>query len=250
MNPTIFSFFSSRFGSAWAALLLAAGPAVAQERSAPAPHDYSSFRLITEKNIFNGSRSARGVPPPTNLEPRRAPQVDAFTLVGTMEYEKGPFAFFDGTRAAYQAVLPPGGLIAGFQVTAIANQKVKLEDQTNRFELHVGAQLRREDDGPWQLREQGDLLASAGRGSQRSDFGRRDTRTEDARRGDTRTFDNRTFDNRRWGGQRGNEGRGGSGAASVAATPAPSASAAVKLTPAEEEEVLKRLMQQREQETK
>ena len=73
------------------------------------------------------------------------------TLVGTMTYEKGTFAFFDGTSSDYKKALKLTDTIAGYKVTTIAPNGVKLASGTNEVELSVGAQLRREEDGPWLL---------------------------------------------------------------------------------------------------
>src|SRR2546421_1583725 len=64
----------------------------AQPTNAPDRFDYSAFKLITERNIFNSHRSARYTAP---RESGPQARVDSFALVGTMSYEKGPFAFFD-----------------------------------------------------------------------------------------------------------------------------------------------------------
>jgi hypothetical protein len=222
------------------ALLLSAAPSSAQNSNAPVRFDYSSFRLISEKNIFNANRFGRSAAPPPSSEERKSTRVEAFTLVGTMSYGKGPFAFFDGTSSDFRKVLHPGGTIAGCKLTEISGTRVKLEADTNHFELRVGNQLRREDDGPWQFLDQGELLANSG---SRSDFGRREGR-DDSRRGDWRGSDSRRGDSR------GNESRGASSAAGSRSSSPPTPSPAVTLTSEQENEILKRLMQQREQETK
>jgi hypothetical protein len=79
---------------------------------------------------------------------------DALTLVGTMSYEKGTFAFFDGTSSEYKKALKLTDAIAGYKVANIAPNSVKLASGTNELELRVGAQLRREEDGPWLLASQ------------------------------------------------------------------------------------------------
>jgi hypothetical protein len=110
-------------------------------------NDLSSFKLITERNIFNTRRSARYVP--SNREQnstRRINRGESFALVGTMHYDKGPFAFFDGSRSDYRKVLKPDETIAGFKVAEILPSAVKLTSSTNEIELPVGMQLRREDD--------------------------------------------------------------------------------------------------------
>ena len=66
-----------------------------------------------------------------------------------MSYEKGTFAFFDGSGSEYRKALRTNDTIAGYQLTAIEPNAVKLAIQTNEFELRVGMQMRREEDGPW-----------------------------------------------------------------------------------------------------
>ncbi len=123
--------------------------ASAQPTSSPAPLDYSAFRVITDRNIFNPHRYARSSRDRREIRP--GSRVEAFTLVGTMSYEKGPFAFFDGTRSEYRKVVKPEDTIAGYKITNIAPAAVKLASATNEVELAVGMQLRRVEDGEWQV---------------------------------------------------------------------------------------------------
>src|ERR1041385_6179537 len=69
----------------------------AQSSNSPSRLHFSSFRIITERNIFNPRRSARYVP--TERTRRPSTRTDSFALVGTMSYEKGFFAFFDGSSS-------------------------------------------------------------------------------------------------------------------------------------------------------
>ena len=125
--------------------------AIAQPTTnAPAPNDISAFNLITERNIFNTRRSARYVPS-ARRDTRRPARSEAFALVGTLAYEKGPFAFFDGSRSDYKEVAKQGDSIAGFKVVEIAPSHVKLASATNEVELALGMQLHREDEGPWEV---------------------------------------------------------------------------------------------------
>jgi hypothetical protein len=111
--------------------------------------DYSAFKVIVDKNIFDPNRYARR---PGDRGPRSPPKsVDSLTLVGTMTYEKGTFAFFDGTSSDYKKALKLNDVVAGHKVTCIAPNSVKLAAGTNELELGVGMQLRREEDGPWSL---------------------------------------------------------------------------------------------------
>jgi len=106
--------------------------------------DYSAFKVIVDRNIFDPNRF------PLRQGARPRPKsVDSVTLVGTMTYEKGTFAFFDGTTADYKKALKLNDVIAGYKVTNIAPNGVQLATGTNAVDLRVGMQLRREEDGPW-----------------------------------------------------------------------------------------------------
>ena len=122
------------------------GTAVATN-GGPATLDYSSFKLIVERNIFDPNRYPRRA----GTAPVRPPatRVDSLTLVGTMAYDKGTFAFFDGTSSDYQKALKLTDKIAGYQVDDIVPDAVTLTAGTNRVHLRVGTQLRREENGPW-----------------------------------------------------------------------------------------------------
>ena len=102
-----------------------------------------------DRNIFDPNRYPRR--PGIEARVRRPKSFDSLTLVGTMTYEKGTFAFFDGTSSEYKKALKLTDAIAGYKVTNIAPNSVKLASGTNELELSVGAQLRREEDGPWLL---------------------------------------------------------------------------------------------------
>jgi hypothetical protein len=112
--------------------------------------DFASFKIIGERNIFNPNRgraSAR-----TDREPTRKPtQIDHFSLVGTMSYAKGDFAFFDGSSATYRKTLKCGDAIAGYTVKAISANAVQLASGETPVEMTLGSQLRREDEGEWKF---------------------------------------------------------------------------------------------------
>jgi hypothetical protein len=137
-------------------LALLAQPA-GGERARP---DYAAFRVITERNIFNAGRSGRVSAP--SRENRRPSRVDTVSLVGVMTYEKGPFAFFDGSSSEYRKALQPGGAVADLKLLEVRPNSVQLAAGTNLVELRVGAQLRREELGAWQLAERAGPLAGPG----------------------------------------------------------------------------------------
>ncbi len=113
----------------------------------PVSLDYSAFRLVVDRNIFDPNRRPNRPnyqPPP---QPSRDPEF--FTLVGIMSYEEGTFAFFSGSKSDYQRSLKRAGTIAGYKVTAIGSDVVRLARNTNEVELRVGMQMRRDEDGSW-----------------------------------------------------------------------------------------------------
>jgi hypothetical protein len=128
-----------------------------QETNAPSRTNYSFFQIIADRNIFNPDRYSRQ----SRSRPgRRGAAVDAFALVGTMSYQKGQFAFFDGTSEGYRKVLERNGVIAGYKVAEITPNAVKLEAANKRVELKVGTQMRHEGTN-WQLVAQSELPADA-----------------------------------------------------------------------------------------
>src|SRR5208282_5478437 len=94
------------------ALVMAKGLfAAAQPTNAPAGNDYSSFRIIAERNIFDPNRYPHTTRSVRRTANNRAP---AFLLAGTMTYKKGMLAFFDGTDSDYRKVLATNGVINGY----------------------------------------------------------------------------------------------------------------------------------------
>ena len=85
----------------------------------------------------------------------------SFSLVGTMNYRNGMIAFFDGNDSDYRKVLSPDGVIAGYKVVEITLRGVKLEAAGKPVEMKVGAQMRQESKGEWQLAGSGELPAIA-----------------------------------------------------------------------------------------
>jgi hypothetical protein len=136
----------------WRTLALAAllalttfTPAFAQETNVAPATGFSAFRVISQRNIFNQSR--RGV-----VQSRtrvRQTVVEAFSLVGTMSYAKGSFAFFESNNSEFQKVIEPGETIAGHKLIAIYPNGATLEAGGKLVVLQVGAQMRREDRGAW-----------------------------------------------------------------------------------------------------
>ncbi len=106
---------------------------------------FDTFRIIVERNIFDPNRIGRTAGTAENQPPRG----DMISLVGTMRYEKGLFAFFDGSNASFQKALHEGESIAQYTVTRIGSDGVELTRDGQKFSLTVGQQLRRPVGGDW-----------------------------------------------------------------------------------------------------
>lgn len=143
-------------------LVLAGCGVLAQDAGTSRKPDYAAFRVVVERNIFNASRSGRSVT--RERETRRPSRVETFGLVGTMEYDQGPLAFFDGSSSDYRKAIRPGGSIAGHRVEAILTDSVTLRQASNSFALRLGAQMRREDDGEWKASGQFEAAAASSGG--------------------------------------------------------------------------------------
>jgi hypothetical protein len=113
----------------------------------PLPTGFDAFKPISERNIFNTTRTRRRA----GGTDENVPRVDTITLYGTFIYDKGPFAFFTGSGSEYQQVLAAGKSIAGYTVVEVTGTGVSLSSGPNIFELRVGMQLRRVEGGPWRV---------------------------------------------------------------------------------------------------
>jgi hypothetical protein len=139
--------------------------AAAQSNNPPGPAAYPEFSgFITQRNIFDpnryplNSRSSGRNYRPTRVN-RSAP---TFTLVGTMSYEKGMFAFFDGNNSDLRKVLSESGGIAGYTVTEVTLTGVKLQsaDKKETVRMKIGDAMR-QDGGHWLPAGQGELPVEA-----------------------------------------------------------------------------------------
>jgi len=123
----------------------------AQQTNAFVRADYSAFKIVVDRNIFNSKRSRDYVDTGRVERPRASAKNESFALVGTMNQGAGPIAFFEGSRSDYRKVLKHQEAIAGFKVADIQPSFVKLASSTNEIELRLGMQLVREEEGPWRV---------------------------------------------------------------------------------------------------
>ncbi len=161
-------------------ILLAAGAAThallagAQTNGVPGATDYAAFRrFVTERNIFDPNRQPHYTSPNTYTHiththvPASAP---AFSLVGTMSYQKGRFAFFSGNADELKQVLPVAQKIAGYTVTEITADHVTLAttNEAGQLELKIGDVVRQAG-GKWTLSDSRELPAGTPSGSAPAD---------------------------------------------------------------------------------
>jgi len=104
--------------------------------------DASTIRTIADRNIFDPNRIAHS---PNAPQTHRQREPDSFSLVGTMSYEKGDFAFFDGTSPEFHKAAQLDDSIATYKIAAIEHDSVTLAKDTNEIVLALGDQMR--DDG-------------------------------------------------------------------------------------------------------
>jgi hypothetical protein len=221
-------------------------PVIIRDARGPGRLDLESFRLIWERNIFDPNRSpfnrfTRSAPPPRDRERRRT---DSFALIGTMSYEKGRFAFFEGSSPQYQKVLETSNSIGDYTITAITPSHVLLQSTNGQIELPVGMQMKREDEGPWSLAER----AHSSEGYRRAS----DSSSGPVSSGDASEALRRLMERR--------EKEGGGESTNASETPPSETKPEPKAEPADSpektnapapagaDEVLKRLLEKREQE--
>jgi len=122
---------------------------------------FDDFKLITQRNIFDPNRRAPRAPGIRPDENRKPTRIDYLNLVGAMSYEKGRFAFFDGSSSEFRRSLKPGDSIAGYKIASVNNDKVTLQKDNKKIELPIGGQLKREDEGDWRVNSTTESFASS-----------------------------------------------------------------------------------------
>jgi hypothetical protein len=149
------------------ALLLAPGFARAQSNEVPGDTDYATFsRFITQRNIFDPNRYPHETRTPHRIVSRHiGSSAPSFTLVGTMSYGKGTFAFFSGNSDDFKKILPVSGSIASYEVTAITLTGATLSGPDKKsVQMKIGDQLQQENNG-WQAVGPADISAGATAGA-------------------------------------------------------------------------------------
>lgn len=134
----------------------------------PGPTDYAAFSgYISVRNIFNPDRFAPSQPRPTQTTTRIRPVGPAFSLVGIMSYEKGEFAFFDGNNDTLRKVLyaTDTNRIAGYAVAEITHDAVQLQSADKKQTLQLKVgDVMRQNGDTWELDRQNALSTGMGGG--------------------------------------------------------------------------------------
>jgi len=80
-------------------------------------------------------------------------KVEAFALVGTGSYAKGALAIFDGNDLEFKTMVHLGEQIGGCTLVSVKFDSVRLQVDGDEVELTMDKQLRRENQGSWQVAE-------------------------------------------------------------------------------------------------
>lgn len=142
-----------------------ARPTTTASAAATSSLAFEAYRIIAERNIFDPTRQPRSGGRSRPRAEARPARIDGFSLLGTLIFDKGAFAFFDGTDSKYRKVASPSDTIAGYKVARITVKSARLELNGQHVELPVGQQMRRQEDGTWRLAAGTPLAEPSGSGS-------------------------------------------------------------------------------------
>jgi hypothetical protein len=245
----------------------ALGADAGRTNSAPGKSSYSDFSVISDRNIFNAKRYPRSSATVVRSDNTRAVRTEYFALLGIISYEKGPFAFFDGSSSSSRKSATVNDEISGFKIKAILRGGVELESGTNHFKLPLGKQLcRPAAGGQWQVADRTEAVYASNdrrRDDRSSGDRRRDDRSSGDRGEPAAAFSGQVFEGGSSdqpaimmmpGGADGtmvisiSNGDSAQPSAEGAVTITPGAPTAAPATGGSENDVLRRLMQRREQE--
>jgi len=126
----------------------------------PVPMGYDAFRIVAQRNIFDPNRRARSTTNET--PPERPKRTEAFTLLGSIAYEKGDFAFFEGTSSEYRKSVKAGDSIGGLKIAEIAPNHVTFEaGEGKTLRLPIGSQMKRIEGEEWKVNSQVESFSSS-----------------------------------------------------------------------------------------
>jgi hypothetical protein len=120
-------------------------PAPAAAPGSPS-NGFEAFKLIVDRNIFDPNRLPR-----RSGGEERAPRIDEISLVGTMQSDAGPLAFFESPDSALRKNAHQGDTVGEFKVERINQDGVELTREQKPLSLKVAQQLRRAEGGEWNI---------------------------------------------------------------------------------------------------
>ncbi len=150
----LFALLATGAGEVFAQEPANTDPAPAEQPGVVAPalgREYQSFQLINDRNIFNPNRTGRSRYDEVEPEKPKEPKIEVVALTGTLSYERGTVAFFDSTSSEFRKAAKVGDQIAGYALKEITQSQVALERESLVLHLKVGQQLRRQDEGAWEV---------------------------------------------------------------------------------------------------
>ena len=120
--------------------------------SAPAPtpatsndgrQTYESFRLVHTRNVFDPDR--RPVRPANVSGPTAATRTDYVALTGIALDGEKSLAFFSGSRAEFNMVIPAGSKVAGATVAKINPMDIEVDRKGRHLVIAVGQTVPLDD---------------------------------------------------------------------------------------------------------
>jgi hypothetical protein len=141
------------------------GALAQSSRGIPGPDEYEKFSsFITDRNIFDPNRQPHnyGVRSTYHRHTPTPRGTPGIQLVGTMSYEKGYFAFFSGNNEDLSKVLKVGDKMEEYTVTHVTANFVGLESADKKEQIELTiGDGFRQESGKWVFSKAGELPAPA-----------------------------------------------------------------------------------------
>ncbi|MCE5228393.1 hypothetical protein LLG95_02190 [bacterium] len=126
-------------------------PAAETAQREPDANSFESFALITQRNIFDPTRTpyrSSSASAATNVA---TPVADTIDLLGVLIDSGKSVAFTEGSSSDYKRTLEPGMTIAGMKVAAISTDGLKMESGSQTIDWPVGKRIERREGKGWEL---------------------------------------------------------------------------------------------------
>lgn len=118
-----------------------------------------TFRIVSDRNIFNPNRVVRRERPAEEPVQR----AETIALVGTVQSPNGVLAFFNSADTpSHRKTLKVGESVGPFKVTRIATDGIDVERDGKSMPVRVGQALRKPEGGDWGVTGSGVMSAVNG----------------------------------------------------------------------------------------